>query len=65
MHHLLGSFGSLKISDSLIAPMTRTEHNKADLNREEYFNIYLPKSINLLQEYITDLEETINKLKGK
>lgn len=59
-HHLLGSLGSLKISDSLLAPLSRSEHNKADRNREAYLELYLPMAINILQDYILQLESELD-----
>jgi len=63
-HHLLGSLGSMKISDSLIAPLNRVEHNKADKQREEYFELYLPFAINILQRYIDNLQTRIKELEN-
>lgn len=63
-HHLLGSLGSLKISDSLIAPLNRIEHDKADKMREEYFLLYLPFAINILQKYIDKLQTRIKELEN-
>lgn len=60
-HHLLGSQGSLKITDSLLAPLSRAEHQKADKDREAYLLTYLPKAINILQEYIKELENQLEE----
>ena len=49
----------MKISDSLIAPLSREEHIMADVKREDYFLIYLPQAINLLQEYIDSLQQEL------
>jgi len=67
LHHLLGSFMSKKITDSLIIPLSREEHTQAHkLNKEDCLEIYLPSAINLLQDYITELElKVTNKKKDK
>lgn len=54
-HHLLGSLGSMKITDLLIAPLQREEHGVADQHREQYFETYLPKALNLVQEFVDHL----------
>jgi hypothetical protein len=64
-HHLLGSLGSMKISDSLIIPLSRQEHTMADVKREDYFLTYLPMAISLLQEYISSLEVNAHSSSNK
>lgn len=57
LHHLLGSFTGMKISDSLLIPLSRKEHNEVHkLTKDEVLEMYLAKSINLLQDYIKYLE---------
>lgn len=65
IHHLLGSLGSLKISDSLIIPLKRDRHNYADKHREETFTDYLPFAVNILQEYISHLETQLTHTQNK
>jgi len=57
LHHLLGSFTGMKISDSLLIPLSRKEHNEVHkLTKDEVLEMYLAKSINLLQDYIKYLK---------
>jgi hypothetical protein len=57
LHHLLGSFTSCKITDSLIVPLSREEHGRVHkMTKDECLETYLATAINLLQEYITRLE---------
>ena len=62
LHHLIGSMGALKLTDSLLMPLTREEHIKAEKDRHSYFMEGLPVAINLLQDYIIMLQGNIHKL---
>ena len=55
-HHLLGSIGPLKLTDSLIIPVMRIEHSIIHEDPEEEFNRSIVFSINIFQEYVTHLK---------
>lgn len=58
LHHILGSYCGRKGTDLLIAPIEHFEHiDKAHKNMTEYFERYLPISINLLVNYINEIEK--------
>jgi hypothetical protein len=52
--------GSLKLCDALLVELERTEHNKADLQRELYFFQYLPEAMNDLLDYVKHLEDQLS-----
>jgi hypothetical protein len=56
MHHLLGSMTGIKLNDYLLLPLTRTEHMKAEKSKIEFAVDNLPKSLNILFDYIEYLE---------
>lgn len=63
LHHLVGSVGKLKLSDALMVPLTREQHNTAHDNAALFFEDNLYVAVNLLQEYITHLEDTVESLR--
>ena len=56
-HHLIGSMGPLKLNDYLLMNIKRIDHNKADTERELHFFMYLPTSLQILFDYIQELED--------
>lgn len=56
-HHLLGSMTGIKLNDYLLVPVTHQEHEHAERNKMDYAIKNLHKSLNLLFEYIKELEK--------
>lgn len=58
LHHILGSYCGRKGTDLLIVPIEHFEHiEKAHKNMVEYFERCLPISINLLVNYVNEIEK--------
>ena len=58
IHHLLGSYSSLKGTDFLTIPVTRAEHQLAEKNKSEIGIANLSEAINFLLDYMVTLEIT-------
>ena len=59
-HHLLGSMGNLKLTDSLLMPISRAIHNSLKGDKAaEYAEENIILSLNIFQEYVTYLEEKL------
>lgn len=61
IHHLIGSQGSLKLSDYLIVAITREEHQRAEAFKILYFFDNLHIAINNLIDYVRELEMNIEE----
>ena len=62
-HHLLGSMGNLKLTDSLLMPISRATHNSLKGDKAaEYAEENIIFSLNIFQEYVTYLEEKYSSL---
>lgn len=57
LHHLLGSMGPLKLTDLLLAPVTRAEHQKCHEQPAIALEEKLGEALNYIQDYITYLEK--------
>jgi len=55
-HHILGSLGSLKGTDLLSMPVSRSEHQEAEKHKSEFCIENLAQAINILQRYVVFLE---------
>lgn len=58
IHHLLGSMTGIKLNDYLVKPVTRREHLEAEQHKIDFAIDNLPRSLNILFEYIKQLEES-------
>lgn len=56
LHHLLGSVGPLKLTDLLVVPLSRQQHQSAHCEAETAFEDNLAEALNYVQQYITYLE---------
>lgn len=56
-HHLIGSQTGIKLNDYLIAPITHKDHETAERHKIGFAIESLPQSLNILFEYISQLEE--------
>lgn len=56
MHHLIGAMTAIKLNDYLILPLTREEHIQAESKKGEFAVDNLPRSLNILFEYIKEIE---------
>lgn len=57
IHHCLGSMTGIKLNDLLVMPVTREQHLEAERNKIDFAIDNLPQSLNLLFEYIKELEK--------
>lgn len=64
LHHLIGSVGSLKLTDILIAPVSRQTHIAIEKDKDAWFYKLLPTALNLLTEYVEYLEKELAKYEG-
>lgn len=55
-HHLIGSMTGIKLNDYLLVPVTHVEHEHAERNKLDYAIKHLHTSLNLLFEYLEELE---------
>lgn len=56
-HHLLGSMTGIKLNDYLLIPLTHAEHERAEKHKIDFCIEHLPESLNLLFEYLKELEK--------
>lgn len=63
LHHALGSMGALKLSDSLMIPLTREQHEEAHKAPGCFFEDNLHIAVNHLQNYITYLENENERIR--
>ena len=55
-HHLIGSQTGIKLNDYLMLLVTQEQHAKAERNKIDFCIDNLPQSLNLLFEYIKEIE---------
>ena len=55
-HHILGSMTGIKLNDYLMLLVTQDQHEKAERNKIDFCIDNLPQSLNLLFEYIKEIE---------
>ena len=57
-HHLAGSMGSLKLTDSLLMPVSRAIHDSLKGDKAaKYAEENIIFSLNIFQQYVSELEE--------
>lgn len=57
IHHSIGSMTGIKLNDFLVVPVTRHEHERAEKHKIDFCIENLPKSLNILFEYIKEIEK--------
>lgn len=57
LHHILGSQTGIKLCDYLVKPVTREQHLYAERNKSDFAIDNLHTSLNILFEYISELEK--------
>lgn len=61
LHHLFGSHTGSKTTDYMILPLTREEHQLAELMKSEFAIDNLHIALNILQTYVKYLESKVYK----
>ncbi len=56
IHHIIGSMTGIKLNDYLLIPLTHEEHEMAERHKIDMCIQGLPESLNILFEYIKELE---------
>ena len=59
IHHILGSFTSLKMTDFLAVALSPEDHKRAEMHKAKFFIFYLPEAIDNLIRYTHHLERRI------
>lgn len=65
MHHLWGSYTSIKTSDYCSVPVTHSQHQLAEANKSQFAIDNLPLMLQVMIKYTIHLESKIKELENE